>query len=273
MKHINILLIITLLFGSVGVIDAQRGKAEEVRVPLTSPGEEGMLDASSHRGSIKVEAHSGKDVIVKLYPDDDDYDEYRSGKKSGLKKISAGSFSADIEEDDNYVHIRTGSQNEVHMEILVPANFSLKLGTHHNGLVTVENVKGDIEVNAHHGSVELRGLGSSASVNTHHGEIVATFDNIDNSKPMAFTTYHGDVDLTLPPNVNFISKIKTTKGDIYTDFEMDVTSQNPSYEKGKGKDERTRIKIGGWRNAVVGSGGVEYMMSTYHGDIIIRKND
>jgi hypothetical protein len=40
----------------------------------------------------------------------------------------------------------------------------------------------------------------------------------------------------------------------------------------KSKDGKTKIEIGGWRHGSVGSGGQEYMLSTYHGDIIIRKN-
>lgn len=269
MKKINILLVILMLvsFGTTSI--AQSGKGEEVRVPLSNPGQAGLLRASSHRGRITVEAHSGSDVIVTIYAGDDDDDMQYSGKKGGLKKISAGSYNAEISEEDNEVSVLAGSQSEVYMVIKVPRNFAVSVGTHHNGQVIVSGVQGVVEVNAHHGGIRLEDLGSSATANTHHGEIVATFTSVDSSKPMAFSTYHGDVDITLPGNSSFSTKIKTTKGDIYTDFEMDIQNQ-PNQVREKGG--KTKIEIGGWRHANVGSGGEEYMMSTYHGDVIIRKN-
>lgn len=272
MKKVNILLTLALLISFAMPNFAQNGKGEEVKVPLSNPGQAGIIDASSYRGSITIETHNGSDVIVTLFADDDDDDndsEY-SGKKGGLKKISAGTYDAEISEEDNNVYVRTGSQSQVDMLIQVPANFAAKVGTHHNGDVFISDLNGVVEVNAHHGDVTIKGLGSSANVNTHHGEIIATFNKVDNSKPMAFTTYHGDVDISMPGNASFSTKIKTTKGDIYTDFEMDV--KTPANSVKNDKSGKTKIEIGGWRHASIGSGGQELMMSTYHGDVIIRKN-
>ena len=242
-------------------------KGEEIKVPLSNPGQAGLLKASSHRGSIKVEAYDGKDVIVTLFADDDN----RGGSKgkNGLKKISGGAVNAEITEEDNVVRIETGSQNTVDMVIKVPRNFDVNLHTHHHGDIYVKGIDGTSEIDAHHGGVTLESVGSSANVNTHHGEINATFRGVDSSKPMVLTTYHGDVDISLPAGTTFNTKLKTTKGDIFTDFELSMNSQ---INKVESKGATTKIEIGGWMHGAVGSGGQEYMLSTYHGDIIIRKN-
>ena len=245
---------------------AQGQKGEEVKVALSNPGQAGTLIASSHRGSMTVEAYDGKEVTVTLFAEDD---EDENSSKGGLKKISGGSANAEIVEEDNTIKIQTGSQSTVDLVIKVPRNFSVNLHTHHDGDIYVKGIDGTSEIDAHHGEVTLEDVGSSANVNTHHGEIKATFRAVDSSVPMVLTTYHGDVDITLPANTSFQSKLKTTKGDIYTDFELALESAKNNV---KSKDGKTKIEIGGWRHGSVGSGGQEYMLSTYHGDIIIRKN-
>ncbi len=268
MRILSIIAIILLGYCVSG--KAQDGRGEEVKVALSNPGQPGLLKANSHRGSMKVEAYDGSDVIVTLISDNDDNDNWGKKGKKGMKKISAGSFNAEITEDDNVVRIETGSQTTVHLSVQVPRNFAVSLNTHHDGDVYVKGIDGTSEINAHHGEVTLESVGSSANVNTHHGEIKATFRAVDAEVPMVLTTYHGDVDISLPQGANFKTKLKTTKGDIYTDFELSMDSAVSKIEK---KGKQTKIEIGGWRHGAVGSGGKEYMLSTYHGDIIIRQND
>lgn len=246
-------------------LHSQGSQSEEIKIELSNPGSPGFLDASSHRGGMKVEAHNGNNVIVTLIADKDNKDQKT---KNGLKMISGGSATAEIVEENNVVYIETGSQNKVDLLIKVPQNFSVKLHTHHDGDIFVKGIDGTSEIDAHHGGVKLENVGSSANVNTHHGEIEATFRGVDPGMPMVLTTYHGDVDITLPSNANFKTKLKTTKGDIYTDFELKMeVSANKVENNGKG----SKIEIGGWRHGSVGTAGPEYMLSSYHGDIIIRK--
>ncbi|WP_235299512.1 DUF4097 family beta strand repeat-containing protein [Portibacter marinus] len=268
MKILNIVIAILLGFTLSG--NAQQAKSEEIKVTLSKPGSPGVLKASSHRGSMTVEAHSGNEVIVTLITDEGDDNDGNSwgDSRNGLKKISAGAYNAEIVEENNTIRIETGSQTTTHLKVKVPKNFDVDLHTHHDGDVYVKGIDGTSEIDAHHGQVTLEDVGSSANVNTHHGEIKATFRAVDTSVPMALTTYHGDVDITLPAGSVFKTKLKTTKGDIYTDFELNMDSP---VQKVNQSGSKTKIEIGGWRHGNVGSGGQEYMLSTYHGDILIRK--
>jgi DUF4097 and DUF4098 domain-containing protein YvlB len=87
---------------------------------------------------------------------------------------------------------------------------------------------------------------------------------------MAFTSYHGDIEVTFPRNINCSPRIKTTKGDVFTDYEMSVEPEKTSIENSANKK---KIKIGGWVNGKIGSGEEEYMFSTNHGDVIIKRNE
>ena len=66
-----------------------------------------------------------------------------------------------------------------------------------------------------------------------------------------------------------MGKVKSTKGDIYTDFDMEMKAEQP--ETTAGENGGTRIKLGGWLYGDLGNGGPEFMFNTYHGDVIIRK--
>ena len=86
---------------------------------------------------------------------------------------------------------------------------------------------------------------------------------------MAFSTYHGDVDITFPPSITGDVKMKSSKGEIFTDF--DISLKKPEMEKNTKKNGAKEIKLSGWTRGTIGSGGPELMFTTYHGDIVIRK--
>ena len=64
------------------------------------------------------------------------------------------------------------------------------------------------------------------------------------------------------------TKIKTAKGDIYTDFDLDLKTVTENKTTGSG---RKQIKIGGWMYGEIGAGGEEFLFNTHHGDVVIRK--
>ena len=43
-------------------------------------------------------------------------------------------------------------------------------------------------------------------------------------------------------------------------------------EKKTGNNGAKEIKLSGWTRGSIGSGGPELMFTTYHGDVVIRKN-
>lgn len=262
-KHFYI--VIVFLMTSLGL------KAQEEQtfsIPLSEPGKPGQLVASMHRGSIRVEGYSGNEVKIKVVAIEDDDD--RDHSKSGLRRIPNAAAQFNIEEQNNVVTISGIRSRRVDFMIQVPEEFSLKIKTHHDGFIGVKNVKGNIEADGHHEDIEMSGISGSVVADTHHGEIKVAFDEVNAQTPMAFSTYHGDIDITLPGNVNSSAKIKTTKGEVYTDFDLDLKVEMTNVESKKG--EGTKIQVGGWLKGDLGSGGAEYLFSSYHGDVIIRKN-
>ena len=273
MKRIYITILSVLLTGSdhLNAISQNIDK-QEFKVQLSDPGKPGKLKVGLHRGSIKIDGYNGNEVVVTVIHNiDEDKEEDEKNRKSrdGLRRIPNTAAEFNITERDNFVRIQDVDNKESNFEIKVPNRFSLSLSAHHDGYVEVNDVIGEIEVQAHHDDIVLNRLGGSVTANTHHGEIKVTFQSVSSDTPMAFSTYHGDIDITFPANVNAFAKIKTTKGEIYTDFDMDMKPQSALVESGTSKG--TKIQVGGWLTGNLGAGGAEYLFNTYRGDVIIRK--
>tara|TARA_Y100000385_G_scaffold290402_1_gene363364 strand:- start:1946 stop:2752 length:807 start_codon:yes stop_codon:yes gene_type:complete len=261
-------LITAMIIGLLPLLSLAQGNHEKVTIPLSKPNSAGILHVSTHNGTVTVEGYSGTQVEVSMTAKEDDHN---SGKyaKQGLKKIANNSMDITIREEDNEVNVKAGHNKNVDLVIKVPTNFSLDINTHHNGAISVSNVKGEITTNAHHGGITIHNVTGSVIADTHHGEIEVTFDGVTSGKTMAFSTYHGDVDVTFPSSIVGDVKIKSSKGEIFTDF--DIALKKPEMEKKTGNNGAKEIKLSGWTRGSIGSGGPELMFTTYHGDVVIRK--
>ena len=241
--------------------------SEVISVPLSDPGQPGALLLNNHNGTITVEGYSGSTVEIEIRSKASAKIK-KSSKRPGLRIIPKRALGISITEDVNEVHIGSSNNDMKNYVIRVPRKFSLQSSTHHNGKISVKGVIGVLEIKGHHGDIDLVDVGGSVVADTHHGEIEVTMSEIYGDSPMAFTTYHGDVEITFPESIGAVVKMKSAKGDIYTDFDINMSNQDIERGSRNGKSE---IKLGGWTRGEIGGGGPELLFDTYHGDIIIRK--
>ncbi|MGB6867250.1 MAG: hypothetical protein WBE11_16325, partial [Candidatus Aminicenantaceae bacterium] len=107
---------------------------------------------------------------------------------------------------------------------------------------------------------------------TYNGEVTVSFKQITPDKPMSFSTWNGDVDVTFPAMVKADVRMKSEMGDVYSDFDIQL-KQAPQKAVEDERKEGGGYKIS-FEKAVYGSingGGPEFQFKTYHGDIFIRK--
>lgn len=252
---------------------------EKLVVPLSSPGSRGKLEVGQVRGDIKVEIYDGKEVIIEATAagdneDDcdscDDHDDRnKSTAPAGMKRIASSSVEFSASENNNRIKIETNSWKKgINLDIKIPANFDLKVSTVH-GKIDVKGVNGQMEVSTVHGPLTFTDVSGSIVCNTVHGDVIANFKKVTANEPMSFVTLHGNVDVTFPSDVKATTKMKSDRGEIFTDFEMTVEKSRPetkSADKGGYK-----VSINSWVYGDINGGGPEYTMKNMHGDIIIRK--
>ena len=273
--HIYLSIITILLF--VGAFAfAQQTTGERVNVSLSDPSKPGLVVAYVTTGSLTVKGYSGKDVVIEAKIRDGqirstDKEEIPE-KAKGMKRITANQTGLVVEEENNEMKIYVaGHDNEVDLTIQVPFQTSLKVHNHEGGDIRVENVTGEIEATNSDGNLTLKNISGSAVAHAYDGELVVTFDKIDPGKPMSFSAYDGDIDVTFPSTVQATVMIKTNEGDVYSDFEIDLKAS----PKQRVKDERKaggryRISFGEYVTGAINGGGPEFQFVTYEGNVYIR---
>ena len=254
---------------------AQNETKEQLTVALSDPGKPGSLNVKLIRGSIHVIGYAGKDVIidavskVSAEKNDDSKDE----NAKGLKRITSGRGDLDltVEEQKNNISIKTGmGKHPMHLTIKVPVQFGLRVGTINEGDVTVDNVSGELEISNVNGAIQLTNISGSVVANTVNGNLKAVFKSVNPESPMAFSTLNGNVDVTFPATSKFDVKLKSDRGEIYSDFDVDVDKTQPKATRST-KDGLYKVSISDWVQGKVNGGGKEVMMKNMNGNIYVRK--
>ncbi|MCK8495677.1 DUF4097 family beta strand repeat-containing protein [Spirosoma sp. RP8] len=253
---------------------AQNDLKEQITVSLSDPAKPGFLNVGLVNGSIRVTGYSGKDIVINAIAAARKSDKEEKGDASanGMKRIAAGAnMDISAEEKDNHVKVSSDSwKRPIDLTIKVPQRCSLKLSTVNQGEITVENVNGALEVTNVNGAIQLSGIAGSVVANTVNGNLIVSFKAVDANVPMAFSTLNGNVDVTFPANAKASVKLKSDRGDVYSDFDIDV-------DKGPLKTTRTekngmyRVTVEDWVRGKINGGGPEMMMKNMNGNIYIRK--
>jgi len=213
----------------------------------------------------------------------DFYDEYlqdsktqreeKAKKIAGMKQLTGSSSGLEIEEEDNVVQIRTESwKAATDLTIQVPVATSLEISSSMDGVVVVEGISGEIDINNINGPVTLRNVSGNTLVHTMNGDIDVVLARVAADKPLSFSSMSGDIDVTLPADVKANLKMKTDQGEVYTDFEIDMTRQ-PTRTEAAEKTEAGKFRISFDKSllGLVNGGGREISFNTFSGDIYIRK--
>jgi hypothetical protein len=271
MNNKIILLTTALLAACAGQTLAQdsAGEAQSFSVPLTNPGQPVELEVDLTSGAIRVIGEDREDVSFTVSARGES--KRRIVTPSGSRPIPISSFGLNVEEQDNRIEVdsdyRSGSMQ---LEIHVPRNAQLELGTVHNGVVEVENVTGELVLSNVHGPITAIGIRGNVIAETVHGEVrIELLETTD--KPMAFSTVHGDLDISFPERFGAELHIVTRQDEIISDFEVEVVPTDPKISR-REDDKRYSVELGQEIVALINGGGPKVRFDTLHGNVIIRKS-
>jgi DUF4097 and DUF4098 domain-containing protein YvlB len=200
--------------------------------------------------------------------------EKKERSHEGMRLITAAMTGLTVEEDNNTVTVSTDSwKYSIDLTIQVPYASSLELSSTTDGKILVENVNGDLEINGGNGSVMLRNVSGSAVVHTMNGDIEAVLSKVSSDKPLSFSNMNGDLDITLPADVKVNIKLKSQMGNVYSDFDVVLkqTAQKVEASDLKGEKGQYRISFDKAIYGAINGGGQEITLTTFNGDIFIRK--
>jgi hypothetical protein len=246
-----------------------QGGGDKIPVNLSDPGRPAFVRVSMVNGTIIVKGYDGKQVIVEAR----NRNEERETNSGGLKRLNISTTGLSVEEENNEVRVSTESYaRTIDVTIMVPTHSSLKLNAVNDGEISVTGVDGEMDVNNVNGPVTLNNVSGSAVAHALNGKVLATFVHV-NQKPMAFSSLNGDIDVTFPADVKANLAIKSDRGDVFSDFDVQMQAQAPQQvvEDNRKDGGKYRVRIDKTVHGTINGGGPEYQFTNFQGNIYIRK--
>ncbi|MGB9463563.1 MAG: DUF4097 family beta strand repeat-containing protein, partial [Candidatus Acidiferrum sp.] len=198
--------------------------ADRVSVNLSDPARPAFVKASSVNGSITVKAYDGKEVIVEARGRNEESEK----PSSGPKRLNISTTGLTVEEENNEVRISTESYaRTIDLTISVPVHTSVKLRAVNDGDIMVTGVDGELDVDDINGAVTLNNVSGSAVAHALNGHVHVTFAKVNPQKPMAFSSLNGDIDVTFPADVKANVSIRSDRGDVFSDFDVQLQASAP----------------------------------------------
>ena len=255
--------------GARAEAQAQSGN-DRVSVALSDPSRPAFIKASAVNGSITVKAYEGKEVIVEAR----ERNEENEKPSGGPKRLRISTTGLTVEEENNEVRISTESYaRTIDLTISTPVHTSVKLTAVNDGDIVVTGLDGEIDVNDVNGAVTLTNISGSAVAHALNEHVHATFTKVNPQKPMAFSSLNGDIDVTFPADLKANVSIRSDRGDVFSDFDVQLNASAPKQEveDARGKGGKYRVKIDKTVHGTINGGGPEYQFTNFQGQIYIRK--
>jgi DUF4097 and DUF4098 domain-containing protein YvlB len=266
----------TLMLGAQ-LLPAETSADNRIKVPLADPSRPAHVRAHLLSGSITVKGADVKEVIVeghaRTHQEEGEEEEKPEGHMRRIPMTSTG-LSVEADEENNDVRISADSmRRSVDLTITVPVHTSLSLHTVNNGNIVVSGVEGELDVNDVNGSVTLTNISGSAVAHALNGKLLVTFNRVDPSKDMAFSSLNGEIDVTFPPDIKANLSLRTENGEVYSDFDIQLqaTQPQPTVEDGRGKGGKYVVRVEKTVRGTINGGGQQIQFKNFNGNIYIRK--
>jgi hypothetical protein len=267
----NAVLLCGLLVTSAVAEQPVQPTTDRVAVPFSDPERPGTLKVNLLDGAVTIKGSNRRDVLF-VANSQEAREVLRPRQQAeppaGMRRLTQpGGFG--VEERDNEMSVSSAFNREIHLAVEVPTRTKLKVSIVNGGL-TVDSVDSEIEINTVDGAIMLTNVGGSVVAHAVDGNITATVARVAPQAPMAFTSLNGDIDVTLPAAVKANLRLRSDQGDVFTDFDVQVTasaSANQTQRNGRG----VRIDVNRSIYGTVNGGGPDFELRTFDGNIYVRK--
>ena len=242
---------------------AQDFSGDRIVVPARNSSHPRVVSCSLLNGAITVKTHAGNEVIV------EGEHHGREEHQGGMRRIGDSTRGLEVVQDGDVITVHDQNGNGA-VYLTVPVDTSLKLHTLSGG-IDVEGVHGEVEVHTLNGHLTLTDISGTVTADSQNGPIKVTMDGVDGSKPLAFSTLNGIVDVTLPADVKADLTVKSNHGAVYSDFDVTLGGSRAVTQRNGTSDGRYRIRIDNTIRGTINGGGVDLTIRTLNGAVYIRK--
>lgn len=254
-------------------------------LPLSKPGQPVSVEIEVVNGNITVIGYEGDTIEISATTTNNKNDKNshelkkihkanrnRSPARSsqGLKSISGNMLRLEIEEDNNVVEIKSEiSTQYVNLIIKVPHRSKLDISLYYGGDIKVDSVQGGIELESYKGAIYANNISGPIVAETHLKDIVVVFSDFNETSPSSLTSHSGNIDITLTKSIAANITVQSYQGEILSGLEQEFVSVEEVKKTKRGNKQK--ITIGKTMQAKLNGGGQELSLTTYSGNLYIRK--
>jgi hypothetical protein len=241
---------------------------ETITVPLSRPGEPISLHVDIISAHIEVIGEERKDVTLSV--------KLSGGSRkiitpSGAKTLAGGGAGLEINERDNRVSIESdGPPNPISIVARVPRRAKLDLSTVNEGEIVVRDIVGDLQLENVNGPITATNINGSVIAESVNDAIVVGLAAVSAGGATSLSTLNGDITLALPAGVKTELHLDSGRGEIVSDFELDVKPSKATIERNERRGG-VSVKMENIVVANINGGGPVIRIKTYNGDIKLSK--
>jgi hypothetical protein len=247
-----------------------QAQPETITIPLSRPGEPMSLNVDILSAHLEVIGEERKDVALTVT--------LSSGRRkivtpSGPKMLSGGGSELEISERDNRVSIEseTPPTNRITIVARVPRRAALNLSTVNEGEIIVRDVVGDLELENINGPITATNITGSVIAESVNNPIAVGLAGVAAGGATSLSSLNGDITLTLPASAKAELHLDTSRGEIVSDFELDVKPSKPRIERNETRGG-VSVRMEDVIVATVNGGGPVIRVKTLNGTIKIAKS-
>jgi DUF4097 and DUF4098 domain-containing protein YvlB len=282
--------VIISLFMGIGIIctvpraNAQDYK-EHISKEFTVAGTATTLFIYNISGSIKVEGYSGNKILLDMDEtiSGDTKDDVEKGKKEfklgfDQKSDSIVAYIAEPFDTRPHRHRHYDYDNDevnynfnVDFTVKVPSGTNLNISTVNDGLITVNNVNGDLHINNVNEGISVTNAKGTTYAHTVNGNVSVTYLSNPSSESLYYTI-NGDINVSYKPDLSADLQFKSMNGEFFTDFpdaQVLPASVTKSQEK---KGGNLVYKLNSSMAVRFGKGGKIFKFETLNGNVYIKKS-
>jgi len=252
------------------VIPARAEQAgNDLSIPLSDPARPATLNVQAVEGGIVVRGSTRRDVLVSAR---ERVEKRRplAGGEAGSRRLALPPAFV-VQEAQNHISLVVQTTDRViDLDIQVPSRTNLTLATANNGEIVVDGVEGDLEISNPNGAITLTRVGGAIVANSVNNRVTATVTSVP-TRPMAFTSLVGDVEVVFPASLKANLKLRSDSGAVFTDFDLVPLPSPAGAQDARREGGRLRLENSRSIYGAVGGGGPEIQLRTFNGNVHVRR--
>jgi len=235
-------------------------------------------------GFIKVEGYSGSTVLLemdKTISAEDDKD-LETGKKEfrlafdqrsdTVMAYIASPFDSRPHRNWQYNDDRHDIDYNYNVDftVKVPYGMNLHISTVNDGIISVSNVSGNLNVNNVNEAISIKNAKGTTVAHTINGDVTVNYLS-NPSDESSYYTINGNITVSYQPGLSADIQFKSMNGDFYTDFpEAQRLPASVTKVKEK-KGEGLVYKLNATTSVRLGKGGKIFKFETLNGNVYVKK--